>query len=80
MELGLILLSAGFAIAIYVLIIGRNPRTRRTNKIWIHQKNKPRVRTVGPCAVAVGVYKTHEDRKRLEKIHSEYRSKDKSPE
>ena len=80
MELGLILLSAGFAIAIFILIIGRNPRTRRTNKIWIHHKKQPRVRAVGPCAVAVGVYKTYEDRKRLEKMRSECKLKDESPE
>jgi len=70
MELGIILLSIGFVIIICILIIGRNSRTRRTNKIWIHKKKQLRVRTVGPCAVAVGVYKTYEDRKRLEKISS----------
>jgi len=80
MELGLILLSAGFAIAVFVLIIGRNPKIYGTNKIWIHHKKQRRVRTVGPCAVAVGVYKTYEDRKRLEKMRSEYELKDESPE
>lgn len=79
MELGLLLLLAGLAIAVYILILGRNSRTRRTNKIWIHHKKQPRVRTVGPCAVAVGVYKTYEDRKRLEKIRSECELKDKFP-
>lgn len=79
MELGLILLSAGFAAVLFILIIGGDSRTRRTDKIWIHHKKRPRVRTVGPCAVAVGVYKTYEDRKRLEKMRSEYELKDKSP-
>jgi len=80
MELGLILLTAGLAFAVFILIIGRNSRTRKTEKIWIHHKKRPRVRTVGPCAVAVGVYKTYEDRKRLEKMRSEYELKEKSPE
>jgi len=80
MELGLILLFAGFAVAVFILMIGRDPRTRGTYRIWIHHKKQRRVRTVGPCAVAVGVYKTYEDRKRLEKLRSEYESKDKSPE
>ncbi len=80
MELGLILLSAGLAIAVFVLIIGRDSRARGTDKTLIHHKKRRRVRTVGPCAVAVGVYKTYEDRKRLEKMRSEYELKDKSPE
>jgi hypothetical protein len=78
MELGIILLCIGFAFAIFILAINRNARTPRSNKIWIHRRNKPRVRTVGPCAVAVGVYKTYEDRKRLEKIHPESKLKEKS--
>ncbi|MHA2027522.1 MAG: hypothetical protein ACW98U_16610 [Candidatus Thorarchaeota archaeon] len=75
MELGTILLSAGFIVVVLVLIISGDSRMRNTNRIWEHRKSQPRIRTVGPCAVAVGVYKTYEDRKRLEKTYPEYTPK-----
>ncbi len=71
MELSTILLFTGIFVIVFILIIGRNSRIRGTNRIWAHQKKQLRIRAVGPCAVAVGVYKTYEDRKRLEKMHSE---------
>jgi hypothetical protein len=80
MELGSILLTIGFLILIFILLISRNLGNRRANIIWAHQKNSPRIRTVGPCAVAVGVYKTYEDRARLDKMYSEFKLKDKNPE
>ncbi len=76
MELSTILLFTGIFVVVLILIIGRNSRIRSTNKIWAHQKKQLRIRTVGPCAVAVGVYKTYEDRKRLEKMYSESKSSD----
>ena len=80
MVLGIILLVTGFGIGIYFLITNRDPRTRRSDKTWSHQKKIRRVRAVGACAVAVGVYKTYEDRKRLEKKQSEYQLKNNSSE
>lgn len=71
MELSTILLLTGIAVVVLLLIISKNSRISNTNKIWEPQKKQARTRAVGPCAVAVGVYKTYEDRKRLEKMHSE---------
>lgn len=71
MDLGMILLLTGIVVIVFILIIDRNSRIRSTNRIWTYQKKQSRIRAVGPCAVAVGVYKTYEDRKRLEKMRSE---------
>lgn len=69
MEIGLFVISVVFAVPILVLAIDRI--SRRPHKVWVHKKVQPRLRTVGPCAVAVGVYKTYEDRKHIEKMYSD---------
>lgn len=71
MELSTILLLTGIAVAALLLIISKNSRISNRNIIWTQPKKQARIRAVGPCAVAVGVYKTYEDRKRLEKMYSE---------
>jgi len=68
MELGVLILSVAFFIPILVLLIGRNSSNR--SEIREHPKVQQRRYAVGPCAVAVGVYKNYEDRKSLEKMYS----------
>jgi hypothetical protein len=71
MELGVLLLSTILALPLLVLLINRTSSTRRKSKIWDRPKIKQRRHAVGPCAVAVGVYKAYEDRKQLEKMYSD---------
>ncbi|MFW9816958.1 MAG: hypothetical protein ACFFEW_13590 [Candidatus Thorarchaeota archaeon] len=69
MEIGLFVLSVVFALPILILAFERV--LRQPNRVWEHKKVQPILRTVGPCVVAVGVYKTYEDRKQLEKMYSD---------
>jgi hypothetical protein len=69
MEPGIVVLSAVVVFSIFVLAIDRI--SRKPKKVWEHRRAQLRLRAVGPCAVAVGVYKTYEDRKHLEKMYSE---------
>ena len=67
MDFSVILLGASVALLIFLYIASRNSRR---NTVWVHRRETMRVRTVGPCAVAVGVYKSYEDRKQLERMYS----------
>jgi hypothetical protein len=68
MELGIIILFAGLLVIMLVSIITRNSSGKSRRTYNIPSKSSKRIRTVGPCAVAVGVYKEHKDRKSLEKM------------
>ncbi len=71
MEFGMIVVFAGIVVLVLFLIIELNMDNQNGNKRWVHDKPSTNLRTVGPCAVAVGVYKTYENKKHLEKMKNE---------